>query len=173
MIALLASAALVLIYNLQGSGKTVSSSRLDISTSAPAQARAGTLQGADAETSLRLDALALSQQNSYEIGGRNIFRMQEIESKSVSIPPRPTQEHDKQQMSEVPQSPPIPLKYYGFAKERNEPSRIFLQDNGEVFIAKVGDIVERRYKVIEISKSSITIQDLLDNSGQPIQLPIK
>jgi hypothetical protein len=89
--------------------------------------------------------------------------MQEIESKSATFPRKLTPEHDRQQVSEVPPSPAISLRYYGFARRRNELNRVFLQDNGSVFIAKSGDIVESRYKIVQISQNGIVVDDMLSN----------
>jgi hypothetical protein len=171
MIGLLATAALILIYNLQGSDKMASPVLPGIATVAASQTR--TLQEADLEAGLNLDGLALSQHISYEVGGRNPFRIQEIKIERIISSPKTTQEQDKQQTPELPQLPPIPLQYYGFAKKRNESNRIFLQGNGEVFIAKLDDIVERRYKVIEISKNTVVVEDVLGNNQQSIQLAVK
>ena len=70
----------------------------------------------------------------------------------------------------TPPPPPIPLKFYGFASKSNEPKRIFLDDEGEVFVARQGDIVERKYKVIQINNTSVIMEDVLNNNRQTIQL---
>ncbi len=73
----------------------------------------------------------------------------------------------------TPPPPPIPLKFYGFASKPTEPKRIFLDDEGEVFVARQGDIVERKYKVIQINNTSVIIEDVLYNNRQTIQLTAK
>jgi hypothetical protein len=80
------------------------------------------------------------------------------------LPPTPTP---------TPPPPQIPLKFYGFASKSNEPKRIFLDDEGEVFIARQGDIVERRYKVIQINTGNVVIEDALNSNRQTIQLTAK
>jgi hypothetical protein len=119
--------------------------------------------------------LTISQNIKYEAGGRNIFRMEELKPiektvtgvrgpYTVEMPPTPTP---------TPPPPPIPLKFYGFASKGNEPKRIFLADEGEVFVARQGDIVERKYKVIQINNTSVIIEDMLNSNRQTIQVTAK
>ena len=69
------------------------------------------------------------------------------------------------------QSPPrIPLTFYGFADRSPESRRVFLQYSGQIFVMKLGDTIERRYKVVAISPKSVTIEDLLQNFQQLIPL---
>jgi hypothetical protein len=70
-----------------------------------------------------------------------------------------------------PPPPPIELKFYGFATPAGGAKRIFLvAHNEDVFIAKEGDIVDRRYKVMKISANSVDILDVLSNNRQSIPL---
>jgi hypothetical protein len=73
-----------------------------------------------------------------------------------------------------PAAPPpaIPLKFFGFASHPGEPKKIFLsKDPGDVFIAGEGEIVDRRYKVVRISSTSVEMQDLVV-SGPPQNIPL-
>lgn len=174
MIALLAIALLVGIYNFVDFG--TSSAAPPVSPSAAPQAKkssAPQLADNTLDPRLRVDILAVSQSKKYE-AGRNIFRMEEkpLESTITSIrppmdvpyPPTPTP---------APPPPPIPLKFYGFASKPNEPKRIFLDNEGEVYVARQGDIVERKYKVIQINNTNVIIEDVLNNNRQTIQLTAK
>ena len=80
---------------------------------------------------------------------------------------------DKYQTPTPPPAPPIPLKFYGFASRPGEPKKIFLKSmTGEdVFVAGEGEIVDRRYKVIHISPTSVSIQDMV-YSGPPQNIPL-
>jgi hypothetical protein len=69
-----------------------------------------------------------------------------------------------------PPPPPINLKFFGFASKAGEAKRIFLSKGEDVFIAGEGDIVDRRYKVLQIGPTSVTIQDVLTNNTQQIPL---
>lgn len=187
MIALLAILLLVGIYNFVDFG--TSSANSAAPAPAPATSTQTTTQTTRKSTSssatqlpdstldprLRLDILAASQSKKYEAGGRNIFRMEELKPLektvtsvrgpyTVEMPPTPTP---------TPPPPPIPLKFYGFASKGSDPKRIFLADEGEVFVARQGDIVERKYKVIQINNTSVIIEDMLNSNRQTIQVTAK
>lgn len=178
MIALLAIALLVGIYNFVDFGTSSANSPAPASSSAGNQqkkpALTETTDNGTLDPRLRLDILAASQSKKYEAGGRNIFRMEEkpIVPIAASVrgpmgpdpPPTPTP---------TPPPPPIQLKFYGFASKPTEPKKVFLFDEGEVFVARQGDIVERKYKVIQINNTSVVIEDVLNNNKQTIPLIAK
>jgi hypothetical protein len=173
VIALLVIAVLVGVYNFWDFG-TSSAAPPAATASTPAtaaQRKAPQVVDTTLDPRLRLDILAASQSKKYETGGRNIFRMEEKpilpvtasvrKEYTVEAPPTPTP---------TPPPPPINLKFYGFASKANEPKKIFLADEGEVFLAKQGDIVERKYKVAQINNTSVVIEDVLNNNRQTIPL---
>jgi hypothetical protein len=119
--------------------------------------------------------LATSEQTLYEGNGRNIFVSQPDD---VVIPkPGSSPVTDAQNAGQgyrtpaIPQAPPIPLRFYGFASSAGEPKKIFLKLGEDVFVAGEGEIVDRRYKVIRISPTSVEIQDVV-NSGPPQSIPL-
>lgn len=126
------------------------------------------------DPTLKLDLLASSEKTQYEGNGRNIFVSQ---AETVVIPHPMTPGTDAQQAGSTyvtptpPQAPPIPLKFYGFASRPGEPKKIFLKLNEDVFVAGEGEIVDRRYKVVHISPTSVQIQDVV-NSGPPQTIPL-
>jgi hypothetical protein len=181
MIALLAVALLIGIYEFADFGGTSSAAPppSTAATTTPQQKKSRTTLAPDnsLDPRLRLDILAASQSKKYEAGGRNIFRMEEAapiakmtdparpKVYTVTPPPTPTP---------TPPPPPITLKFYGFATSKpNEPKKIFLADESEVFVARQGDIVERKYKVVQINNTSVVIEDVLNNNRQPIPLTAK
>jgi hypothetical protein len=182
MIALLAILLLVGIYNFVDFGTSSAAAPAPATSTQTATQSArkstSTVQPSDStlDPRLRLDILAASQSKKYEAGGRNIFRMEELKIPPMQgsarqlgemgppAPPTPTP---------TPPPPPIPLKFYGFASKSSEPKRIFLDDEGEVFVARQGDIVERKYKVIQINNTSVIIEDVLNSNRQTIQLTAK
>lgn len=170
MIALLVILLFVVIYNFVDFGAGSATSTATSNTASPPK-KSGLPQLADNTFEpLQLDALAASQSNKYESGGRNIFRMKEKQSAGTTItaelsksdPPSPTL---------LPPAPPlIPLKFYGFASKPNEEKRIFLRNEGTLYVARQGDIVERKYKIMQINSSNAIIEDMLSNNRQTIQL---
>ncbi len=179
MIALLAIALLVGIYNFVDFGTSSANSPSPASTSAGNQqkkpALTETADNGTLDPKLRLDILTASQSKKYESGGRNIFRMEEVKKIDPMIASaRGPMGPDPLPTPTPPPPPlPIPLKFYGFASKPTEPKKIFLFDEGEVFVARQGDIVERKYKVIQINNTSVIIEDVLSNNKQTIPLIAK
>ena len=134
-------------------------------TTAAAQKRPAKIQ-TDREMRLNLESLS-NQPQRFEIGARNIFRMQESETKPKPPDPPP---NPGPPSSADPSPPALPFTFYGFADRRNEPRRIFLQDGNGIFLARIGETVAGRYKVLEISRESVTIEDMLQNFQQRVPL---
>jgi len=125
-------------------------------------------EGENLDPTLRLDLLASSEKTQYEGAGRNIFvsQREDVEiPKPVAPPVVDNTPPDYVEPKPTP-PPPIPLKFYGFASAPGEPKKIFLKNGDDVFVAGEGEIVDRRYKVIRISTSSVEIQDMV-YSGPP------
>lgn len=133
------------------------------------------------DPTLKLGLLAASEQTKYEGSGRNIFVSAPEEVKIEN--PRGSGATDHGQNGAktndpppwVPPSnqppPPIPLKFYGFANSAGEPRKVFLKSNEDVWVAGEGEIVDRRYKVIRITPTSVSIQDMV-YSGPPQNIPL-
>ena len=125
-------------------------------------------EGESLDPTLRLDLLASSEKRQYEGAGRNIFVSQK-EDVDIPKPVAPVATDTPAPVYVAPQPqppPPIPLKFYGFASSPGEPKKIFLKNGDDVFVAGEGEIVDRRYKVIRISATSVEIQDMV-YSGPP------
>jgi hypothetical protein len=76
-----------------------------------------------------------------------------------------------------PPPPPIAVKFYGFANKPEEPKKVFLAA-GEgaaqtIFVAQQGDIIDRKYRVVQIQPNSVLIEDVLHNNKQSIPLTAK
>lgn len=126
--------------------------------------------GRNLDPTLRLALLQASEDTKYEGTGRNIFKV------FVEPPPRVVKNPvlDQHPVAQAPPPPPPPppsnLKFYGFATPQGGLKRIFLTKNEDVFIAKEGDIVDRRYKVVRISPNAVEILDVLSNNRESIPL---
>lgn len=123
------------------------------------------------DPTLRFDLLKASEDTKYEGTGRNIFKV------FVEPPPKvlvPVTTDKQAAAAPQPQLPPPPppsnLHFYGFATPQGGTKRIFLTKNEDVFIAKEGDIVDRRYKVVRISPNSVEILDVLSNNRENLPL---
>ena len=126
--------------------------------------------GQSLDPSLRFDVLKSSEETKYEGTGRNIFRVFVEIPHVVQSPVQETPTAQQQGPAPPPPPPPIELRFYGFATPAGGTKRIFLAHNEDVFIAKEGDIVDRRYKVVRISPNSVDILDVLSNNRQSIPL---
>jgi hypothetical protein len=127
------------------------------------------------DPTLHLDQLMATEQIKYEGSGRNIF----VAQADIPIPtPLAPGQTDPGKPVDPPYhappiapAPPIPLKFFGFSNQPGEPKRVFLAKGEDIFIAAEGEIVDRRYKVVKISPTSVDIQDVV-NSGPPQSIPL-
>jgi hypothetical protein len=59
-----------------------------------------------------------------------------------------------------PPPPPITLKFYGFAKPKPDgQKRAFFMDGDEIFVAAEGELVKKRYRVVQIDVNSVIMED--------------
>jgi hypothetical protein len=127
------------------------------------------------DPTLHLDLLASSEQTQYSGTGRNIFVSQAEDPVIPIAVKNGTTDHANDPPPWVlpapPAPPPIPLKFFGFASKPGESKRIFLQQNDDVWVVGEGEIVNRRYKIVHISNSSVDIQDMV-SSGPAQTIPL-
>lgn len=180
MAVLLGIAVPLIVYELKDQLFGSASASPPVSVPAPTTTskNAGVIAPRDSsDPRLRLDILEASRRVKYEAGGRNIFRMEERPIEAIKIvrtrppmgpfpdppPPTPTP------------PPPIPITYYGYASKPGEPKRVFLMKQGDdsPFVAAQGEIVARRYKIVDIQPNSVIMEDVLTNHRQPIPLTAK
>lgn len=175
MAVLLAIALPLTVYSFRGMFGGSSAGRPPSSRGAtPQPGKTGlsaSMQDPSQDPRLRTDIWEASRKIQYE-PGRDIFHMKALPTPTPIVavrvtptpPPGPTP---------TPPPPPIPLKYYGFASKPGEPKKVFLaadQGDQRVFVAGQGDIVDRRYRLIQIQPSSVIMEDVLTNNRQPIPL---
>lgn len=126
-------------------------------------------QAQSLDPTLRTELLRISEDTKYEGTGRNIFKVFVDIPKPIVPVTQPTQVASNEPPPPPP-PPPILLKYYGYATPAGGIRRIFLAQGEDVFIAKEGEIVDRRYKVVRISPNAVEILDVLSNNRQSIPL---
>ena len=172
-------AVIVVAYQLFSSQDAPVTAAQPTTTTAGAKPRPRNTRGKErAQTQERLDPtldlslLAETEQTKYTGTGRNIFVAQVDIPKPIA-PPIKTEDIGPigpPAPPPPPPPPPINLKFFGFANKPGEPKKVFLSQGDDVFIAVEGDIVDRRYKIIHITPTSVEVEDVLYNNRQSIPL---
>jgi hypothetical protein len=130
------------------------------------------LTGASLDPTLHLDKLADSEDIEYAGSGRNIFSAQSAPAIPVPVktarntpavivptgPPPP------------PQPPPIELKYFGYTQAGDRSLQAFFLHGEDIFMARIGEVVNHRYKVNAIRPTSVEVTDLSYNNTQTLAL---
>jgi hypothetical protein len=125
------------------------------------------------DPTLDLNLLAQSEEIKYEGNGRNIFVAGSvpIETPKGNGMAKPSAAAPVAYVApQPPPPPPITLKFFGFANRPGETKKVFLSQGEDIFIAAEGDIVDRRYRVLHISTTSVDVEDVLNNNRQSLPL---
>ena len=124
------------------------------------------------DPTLHPELMAQAESLEYTGTGRNIFSLtsvpiaipQPIKSARNTAPPPPT--------GPPPPAPPPPidLTFFGYSARPSGLRRAFLLKGDDVFIASEGDIVDHRYKVTQIEKTSVQVEDIPYAHSQSLPL---
>ena len=166
---LLVVAAGVMFYQFGGNSGNTTSGQNTAGSTAGAAAKGAHKRLAIAHSldpTLRFDLLKSSEDVTYKGNGRNIFSSQ---APPPEIP-KPVEQALQQGPPPPPPPPPIDLKFYGYEGPKNGSKRVFLLKGEDIFLAKEGDIVDRRYKIMHVGPNSVEVQDVLTNHTQTIPL---
>lgn len=125
---------------------------------------------ANLDPTLHPEWMAAAESLKYQGKGRNIFSMTSTPViEPVKGPVRP----NAQQIAAAqgpPPPPPIDLKFFGYEAHSGGDRKVFLLHGDDVFIASAGDVVDHRYKIVQIAPFSIQVEDLPYNNTQTLPL---
>lgn len=145
---------------------------------AGAAEKIGSTSGA-LDPTLHEEAMLNTESLVYSGTGRNIFAGTADATVAIAkpvAPPRPippppqTTQPTRVVDQGPPPPPPIDLKFFGTSTSATGVRRAFLLKGDEVFLAQAGDIVQRRYRVVSISPSSILVEDIPNINKQTLPL---
>jgi hypothetical protein len=130
---------------------------------------------ASLDPTLHMERMRAAESVIYDGSGRNIFS-------SISAPvviPKPVQSARLVKTSVPvmtgpagpPPPPPIDLRFCGyFASADGHDRKVILVHGDDVVLARPGDVVLRRYKLLSVSPNSIQVEDLSYNNRQTLPL---
>jgi hypothetical protein len=134
---------------------------------------------ASLDPTLHPEWMAQAESLEYTGKGRNIFSLTSapiaIEQPHASV--RQTAAMAAPVPTGPPPPPPIDLKFFGYEAQAhtglsaaNAPRKAFLLHGDDVFIANAGDIVDHRYKVVQIAPTSVEVEDIPYHNTQTLPL---
>jgi hypothetical protein len=113
----------------------------------------------------------------YSGTGRNIFSATYTPPAALVIPknvpparPQPMAPAGPVVPPGPPPPPPIELKFFGTAQRHKGRLQGFFLNGDDVYLAAEGDIVARKYKIVQISPTSARIEDLQNDNTQSVPL---
>jgi hypothetical protein len=134
----------------------------------------------DVDPTLRLGLLARLQSANLKPATRNLFetgvpvQQNAVASKPLhgpTIMPGPVQPPVTAPVTPAaPIQANIPLKYYGFARptDRAAANRGFFLDGDNVLVAGEGDLLDKRYLVVQLTPSTARLEDTQAKLGQTL-----
>jgi len=140
----------------------------------PIDARRG-----DIDPTLRLDLLSRLQSLPFAPGSRSLFdagtapmTQEALNMKAVRIPTGPKPGPITPPVALAPPIPPIPLKFYGFIQPKGVPgpNRGFFLEGDNIFVASEGQVLLKKYKIVQLSANAAVVEDTDSNHRQTLAL---
>jgi hypothetical protein len=134
------------------------------------------------DPTLHMDAMLVTESVEYSGSGRNIFSANSAPLVAIPNPVTYARPNTVQATVVVPcppncppppppPPPPIDLKFFGTTENTaNGARQAFLLHDDSVFLASIGDVVLRRYRVVSIEAKSIRVEDMQNNNTQTLPL---
>lgn len=132
-----------------------------------AEVRSRRMASIDLDPTLHLESLRLTETSRYQGSGRNLF--EPIPATPV-LPGLTHHEFTLSKPAEIAVPFSTGLKFYGFSSDANS-RRIFLLKGDDLFIAQEGDTIDRRYRILRVTRDSVEIEDVLAGARERIYLP--
>lgn len=135
------------------------------------------LSNAGIDPTLHMEILARSEKIEYLGTGRNIFSAESapppIEKLVASARPGQPGQPGVSTAPSVPVRPVAPaidLKYFGYTQAGDKSLQAFFVHGDDIFVARNGEIIDHRYKVLVIQPTSVEVTDLGYNNTQKLPL---
>jgi len=127
------------------------------------------------DPTLRMDLLAKVQSVEVQGGSRSLFQFAAAPvaapdtkttvaaihpEKRMIGPPPPPKPVVPPPPPPAPPPPPITLKFYGYSTPRADgQKRAFFLDGDDIFVAAEGELIKKRYRVVQIGVNSVIMED--------------
>lgn len=113
---------------------------------------------------LQMERLQAASQRNTPPVGRNIFEYGRVSRPVRIVKPAVASTPQAPPPQSPPPPPPPPLRFYGMAENQaGGARRVFLTDGNEIYVARQGDVIEGRYRVVRISGDSMELEDLVSH----------